>query len=293
MNIRILTTLSDTDYTFMRNPDNSNPHQTEFLCRQKDMKRKTNSEDDEEFSRIPDYKHTRVVTFKEVSLDDKKHTVVSCSCLHFVSRRCLCRHIYCVIDVTPKKEHFYPDCFKLYEVAYAENGNEDFTARCDIISNLYDAEHGIVFESSMEEYLGNMTNFLYHDDIKYYNVRLNVICDVNPLNTVGCGRISCTDNSLFKDRSSSLKKRKTTAFNTHLKDYSVLTSLVTNEEESSLVRKYIHYGIRDLLAQKIKTKNHHDVSNDVTQRRNQLASFPNMETQKSLSRLKPRFSPSK
>ena len=72
----------------MRNPDNSNPQQIEFLCLQKDPNTEINTEDEEEFSRIPDYKHTtRVVTLKEVCLNDNKHTVVSCSFDHFISHR--------------------------------------------------------------------------------------------------------------------------------------------------------------------------------------------------------------
>ena len=72
-----------------------------------------------------------------------------------------------------------------------------------------------------------------------------------------------------------------------------LSSLVTCEEEDSLVPKIIHDGIRDFLAKKMKKENISDETKQLQTKSNQLVSFPNMEKQKTLTRLKPMGSPTK
>ena len=105
------------DYRYMRRLESRTPLQAEFLCREINQTENNIMDDSEEFCRIPKYKYTRVVTMKEVVLDDKDHTVLSCSCDHFISRRCFCRHMYCVLDNAPKKSTFTPtasSCMRLH-----------------------------------------------------------------------------------------------------------------------------------------------------------------------------------
>jgi len=278
------------DYRFMKSngDDEMNDSKLEVLCRELHKEAEVITPEDD-YSRIPKYKHTRRVLFKEVELGGKKHTVVSCTCNHFISRRCLCRHIYSIIDVPPKTEHFYPDCLKLYEVEYGEVGSELFSSKVDVITNMYDSHGGLVFKKSLDDMTSLFAKSRECVDIEFYNARLDRICDVNPLNSNEVASMSFTLSSALNDHRVSSKKMKTNPYSIHLKDYSMMTSLVTCEKGNNYVQELLYKGIQDLLA--IQANKTNGCNASMTSPR--LASFPNMETQKKIARLKPMGLPTK
>ena len=261
-----------------------------LLCREIDKEKEPALED--EYTRIPQYKHTRIVTVQEIGFDDgKKRTVVSCSCGHFITRRCLCRHIYSTFDMHPKTEHFYPDCFKLYEVEYGEDGNDEFSSHCDVLINLYDTFRGLVFDCSLDEMSKSLSTNRTYDDLEFYQVRLNTICDVNPLNAELRRNSSFTNASALRNKQpTSNKRRRLNSYSNNLKDYSLMTSLVTNEDEDKFVRELIHQGIQGLLSKKSTTNK---LPGTTSSKSGSLCTFPNMETKMKIGRLKPMGSPTK
>ena len=265
-----------------------NDSKLEVLCRELDEQPEQVAPEDED-RRIPKYKRTRRVLFQEVELGGEKHTVVSCSCHHFISRRCLCRHIYSILELPPKTEHFYPDCLKLYEVEYGEDGSELFTSRCDALTNLYDRHEGIVFKKALHDITDLFEKSRECIDIEFYNARLHHVCDVNPRNSSALSSSSFTLSSVFKDHRVTAKKTKTNPYSVHLKDYSMMTSLVTCEEGDNYVQNLLHKGIQDLLAMQANKRN----GSKPSRTGQGLASFPDMETQKKVARLKPMGSPTK
>ena len=154
---------------------------------------------------------------------------------------------------------------------------------------MYDSHGGLVFKKSLDDMADMFAKSRECIDIEFYNARLDRICDVNPLNSNEIESTSFTLSSALNDRHVSSKKMKTNPYSIHLKDYSMMTGLVTCEEGNNYVQNLLHKGIQDLLAIQANKTNRCNES----MKSPGLASFPNMETQKKIARLKPRGSPSK
>jgi hypothetical protein len=52
---------------------------------------------------------------REVEVDGHEYVAYECSCHSFIRHKCICRHVYRVVDWKPHYNHAFPECLKAYQ----------------------------------------------------------------------------------------------------------------------------------------------------------------------------------
>jgi len=261
----------------------------------------SNSKNNDGYSKIPDYAHTRRVLFREVLIDDVSCTVFSCKCYHFKRERCACRHFYAVLDISPLVEHFYPDCLKEYELEYAEDGSELFTHKCDDLIETHDFYGGMVLRTTLDKIMVQLNSTRQITDESFFLEAFNNVLDTNPL------QYEDNNNRTMESLSSKKRKKKyhpnDDAYNRFYKRFRDMTAMITHPEQFTIMEKSMNATYRELLSvQKRMMKDDNskaimDNENHVTKTNasdsSRLMSLPEMDNRSHDTRKKPFNSPTK
>lgn len=248
---------------------------------------------------IPLYHVTRQVTFQEVkrACGTKVGVMIICSCNLYKRVKGPCRHIYCVIGLSPVAEHFGLENFKSYEVDYGEN--EAYTRKVDEYNREVDLHGGgLLLDTSLADLKSHLKEQVI--DLDWYMETLGQVgVDVNPYFKSSVESSISIGDAMMVIGTKKKKKRNNTALDIMANptqqgaytrahaSFSEIAELAKTEEEVQIFLDGLANIRGKLMARKAASSGENVAGGDAG-----LMSFPEVETSSSVARKKPWGSPS-
>lgn len=135
----------------------------------------------ENISPLPRYSRTRTVTVRQISIDFKDFVCIECDCYFFLREKCLCRHVYRVIDMKPSHRHVFPECLKAYEAHIGKDA--EGLKKCRELTDTFLKYQGLVVPGKLKDIqFSNDGEYSAEHSIEWFLDAQARLIDVNALN---------------------------------------------------------------------------------------------------------------
>lgn len=274
--------------------DASLPKPRVFLVR-KDYCQNDNGDHVEESDNnpLPKYSRTRTVVLRQLDVDGDAYVSYECDCFYFMRKKCICRHLFRVLDWKPSYKLVFPECLKAYQT-YIINDTDSFK-KCRDLTALFKKHKSLVLPGTLDSILLNSMGAI--NTLAWFEDAQNRIIDVNDENEVNSNEVLDNIGGNFEiddDEDSNIPishlvatpvvppvKKNGEAFTAYLSQYSDVCNFVerVDDDMDRIFEKHLSSLRSEILRHQSKSKE--ATPND------SLASFPGTERAPHRTRKRP------